>query len=226
MPASASSCSTTCPPAMTGRSPQGVPLVVGDSGDQELVGRLLREHAHRCDHPFRGIDRGSGFGARSARLLPQQHRQYPRADRMRGEGRHSPFYFFLDRRGLRQSGGNSGDGKCADAADLALWLVEADERSHAARCRPRAWSRSRHPALLQRRRRRSALPHRAIDQGGDASDQGRRRSRARLARRSSTSSATIIRRPTARAFATIFTSAISRARIPMRCVICAPARRR
>src|SRR5262245_49333374 len=38
-------------------------------------------------------------------------------------------------------------------ADVALRVLEADERNHVARCRDRAWIASRHPALLQRRRR-------------------------------------------------------------------------
>ena len=46
-----------------------------------------------------------------------------------------------------------------------LRLVEADERNHAARRRPRAWSRPCDPALFQRRQRRSALPPWAIEQG-------------------------------------------------------------
>ena len=87
---------------------QGVPLVVGDTGDQD-AGRPPHPPARRrCDHSFRRLDRRSGLGARSARLLSQQHRQFARADRMRGEERRASFHFFLDRRGLRQSGGNSG----------------------------------------------------------------------------------------------------------------------
>ncbi len=81
----------------------------------------------RRDHPFRRFDRGAGLGARSARLLPQQHGQFARADRMRGEERRAPFHLFLDRRGLRQSGENPGERRRADAADLALRLVEADD---------------------------------------------------------------------------------------------------
>ena len=99
---------------------------------------VAARRSRRRDHPFRRLDRGSGFGARSARLLSQQYGEHARADRMRGEGRRPPFHFFLDRRGLRQSGGNSRDGKCSPAADLAIRLVEADERNHAARRRPRA----------------------------------------------------------------------------------------
>ena len=82
---------------------------------------------HRGHHPFRRFDRGPGLGPRSARLLSQQYGQFPRADRMRGERRRAPLHLFLDRRRLRQSDRNSGEGGCADAADLALRLVEADD---------------------------------------------------------------------------------------------------
>ena len=37
----------------------------------------------RRDHPLRRLDRGAGFGRRPARLLPQQHLQIARADRLR-----------------------------------------------------------------------------------------------------------------------------------------------
>jgi UDP-glucose 4-epimerase len=46
-------------------------------------------------------------------------------------------------------------------------MVEADERDHAARCRQRARSALRDPALSQRRRRRSGRPYRAVEQGRD-----------------------------------------------------------
>ncbi len=51
--------------------------IVGDAGDETLVDALIDAHQRRRDHPFRRLDRGAGFGARSARLLPQQHRQFP-----------------------------------------------------------------------------------------------------------------------------------------------------
>ena len=71
---------------------------------------------------------------------------------------------------------------CADRADLALRHLEADVGDHAARRRHGARPALRRAALLQRRRRRSEAAHRAVDAGGDASDQGRLRDRARQAR--------------------------------------------
>ena len=42
--------------------PAGAKLVVGDTGDADLVARLIREHADRRDRPFRRQDRGPGIG--------------------------------------------------------------------------------------------------------------------------------------------------------------------
>ena len=39
--------------------PPEAPLVVGDVGDSELVGSIIREHSGRRDHPFRRFDRWS-----------------------------------------------------------------------------------------------------------------------------------------------------------------------
>ena len=44
MPASAWSCSTTSRPGSTGRLRSGVPLVVGETGDQLRVAPLIAEH--------------------------------------------------------------------------------------------------------------------------------------------------------------------------------------
>ena len=124
--------------------PTNVPLIVGESGDQELVGRLLRDEA---------VDAIIHLAASIVVLdsvrdplgyYRNKHDEHAGADRMRRTGRRAQFYFFLDRRGLRQPNGNSGHGKRSAGADLALRLVEADERSDAARCRSRARSQSRH----------------------------------------------------------------------------------
>ena len=98
--------------------------------------RSSRKHDVERDHPFRRLDRGAGIGRRSARLLPQQHRQIARADRGRGRER---------RRSISSSPrpppstATRGEPPVArDAplrADVALWLVEADDRDHAARHR-------------------------------------------------------------------------------------------
>ena len=202
--------------------------IVGDVGDQALVAELIEDHGVEAIIHFAGSTVVPESVKRSARLLPQQHRQLPRPDRGRGQGRRSPFHLFLDRRGLRQSGARAGRRGRSDRADLALRLVEADDRDHAARRQRRARARPRRAALLQCRRRRPANAHRAVDAGRHASDQGRGRGRARPARRGSTSTAPTIRRRTAPASAISSMSAISRARILRRCAICAraaPARR-
>ena len=62
---------------------EGVPLVLGETGDQALVAQTHQGARRRGDHPFRRLDRGAGFGRRSARLLQEQHRELARADRMR-----------------------------------------------------------------------------------------------------------------------------------------------
>ena len=59
-------------------------LVVGDVGDSELVGSIIRDTCSRRHHPFRRLDRGAGIGRRSARLLREQHLQDPHAARDRG----------------------------------------------------------------------------------------------------------------------------------------------
>ena len=41
---------------------KGVPLIVGESGDETLVAQIIREHKRRGHHPFRRLDRGAGFG--------------------------------------------------------------------------------------------------------------------------------------------------------------------
>ena len=40
-------------------------LVEGDIGDEALLDRLMADHTLRCGRPFRGLDRGAGFDARS-----------------------------------------------------------------------------------------------------------------------------------------------------------------
>ena len=202
---------------------QGVPLVVGESGDQALVGRLIAQYR---------VDAIIHFAA--SIVVPEFGRDplgYYRNNTVNSRAliecavrRRATFHLFLDGRGLRQSGENAGNGRQPDTADVALWLVEADDRDHAAR----------------RRRARYGLGHVILryfnvagadpqcrtgqsTQNGDASDQGRGGER-RLARgRSSMCSAWIIQRQTARASATTFMSAISCARILTRCDTCAPA---
>ena len=92
------------------------------------------------------------------------------------------FHLFLDRSGIRQS---AGDRRCArmrrtppispyGSSKLMTEIMLHDtSRAHDLRLR--------RPALLQRCRRRSAGPHRPVDRGRHAPDQGRCRDRARAA---------------------------------------------
>ena len=63
----------------------GVPLITGDSGDQALVARLIRDYGIEAIIHFAASAVVPEFDARSARLLSQQHGEHPRADRVRGE---------------------------------------------------------------------------------------------------------------------------------------------
>ena len=71
---------------------------------------------------------------------------------------------------------------CADAAAVALRLLEADDRNHAARHRLRARHELCGAALFQRRGRRPAGAHRTGDRRRDPSVEDRGRSRHRTAR--------------------------------------------
>ena len=98
----------------------------------------------------------------------------------------------------------------ADGAHQSLWHVEAHDGVDAARPRRSGGPALRRPALLQRRRLRPRRSHRPVDAArrrcSSRSLARRRSAGARMSR----SSAPTIRRPTARACATISTSRISR----------------
>ncbi len=159
----------------------GVPLVVGESGDQALVTRLIRDH---------GVDAILHFAA--SIVVPESVADplgYYRNNTVNSRA----LFECAVQNGVRHFifsstaavYGNPAEipvtERAPTAANLALWLLEADERDHAARRRPRPRSQIRHPALFQCRRRRPAGPHRTIHQGRHPSDQGRGRDRARLA---------------------------------------------
>ena len=120
--------------------PGKVPFVAGSTGDRELVAQTIRPPRRDRHHPFRRLDRGAGLGARSARLLPQQHHEYLRPARRRHQGRRAAVHLFIDRRGLRQCRARAGARGRAHGADLALRQLEADVGDHAARCRQGAWA--------------------------------------------------------------------------------------
>ncbi len=83
---------------------KGVPLIVGESGDQELVAKVIREH---------GVEAIIHFAA--SIVVPDSVRDplgYYRNNTVNSRAliecavnvRRAPFHFFLDRRRLRQSG--------------------------------------------------------------------------------------------------------------------------
>ena len=85
-------------------------------------------------------------------------------------------------------------GRRADA-DVALRLLQADDRDHAGRHRARARFPLRGAALFQRRRRRPQGPLRPVDAARHAPHQGRLRDGARQARRTWRCSAPTTRPP-------------------------------
>ena len=49
--------------------PEGVPLFIGDAGDENLVEGVIAAARRREHHSFRRLGRGAGFDARSARPI-------------------------------------------------------------------------------------------------------------------------------------------------------------
>ena len=117
---------------------ESVPLIVGETGDQPLVTRLIREHDVEAIIHF-AASIVVPDSVRDPLAITATTPPIRAPDRMRGQERRAAFHLFLDRRGLRQSGDHSGAGRCADAADLAVRLVEADDGNHAARRQRCAW---------------------------------------------------------------------------------------
>ncbi len=58
--------------------PASVPFIAGSTGDRPLVGGNHYSSSRQRDYPLRGIDRRSGIGFRSARILQQQYDEYLR----------------------------------------------------------------------------------------------------------------------------------------------------
>ena len=112
---------------------KGVPLIVGESGDERLVAQIIREHK---------VEAIVHFAA--SIVVPDSVRDplgYYKNNTVnsraliaaRSERRRTQVHLFLHGGDLRQSGAGACDRGRTDAADLALWLVEADDGSHAAR---------------------------------------------------------------------------------------------
>ena len=80
--------------------PEGAKLIVGDTGDTELVGRLIKEHAIDAIAHFAAKIVVPELGPRPAGLLPQQCFERARPDRGGGQWRREDVHLFLDRRRL------------------------------------------------------------------------------------------------------------------------------
>ncbi len=111
--------------------PEGATLVVGDTGDTDLVARLIKEHA---------IDAIAHFAAKI--VVPESVRDplgyylnnvsnARSSDRGGGQRRRENLHFFLDRGGLRRNGSRGGVGGSGARADFALWPVQAHGRMDA-----------------------------------------------------------------------------------------------
>ena len=183
MPASASSCSTTCPPGLL----RAAEADAADRRRRRRSGAGRRDDRGprgRGDHPFRRLDHRSGIDENplgyygnntvNSRTLIEAA--------VKGGVRHFIFSSTAAVYGNPARVPVSEDDPTVPA--LALRLVEADDRGDAARRQRRARSRPCRAALLQRRRRRPANADRPVDAGRDAPHQGRGRDRARPPRTS------------------------------------------
>ena len=140
-------------PAIAGRA-QEAALVVGDLADRALLQAVLAEHRFAAViHCAAHIWVGESVREPGA-LLRQQHRQRDPAVRPVRQGRRTRSRVLLDRRGLRPARGGAARRAPAAGADQPLRRLEDDERAGARRHRRRHRPALRHPALLQRRRRR------------------------------------------------------------------------
>ena len=161
---------------------EGVPLVVGETGDQALVAKLIKEH---------GVEAIIHFAA--SIVVPDSVADplgYYKNNTVNSraliecavKGGVKHFIFSSTAAVYGNTDARAGDRGRSARPDVALRLVQADDRDHAARRERRARARACHPALFQRRGRRPRAAHRTIHQGRDASHQGRGRGRARPAR--------------------------------------------
>ncbi len=73
---------------------EGVPLVIGETGDQPLVTKLIREHNIEAIIHFAASIVVPDSVRDPLELLPQQHRQFAQPDRMRDQKRRAANLFF------------------------------------------------------------------------------------------------------------------------------------
>ena len=140
----------------------GAPLIVGDTGDRDLVARVLQRARHRHRAAFRRAHDRAGVGVRtrsSTTATTPARRATCSSNATRAGVSHFVFsstaaVYGIPGRGSRARG-------FADRADQSVRHVEADERVDAAR--PRRGVREtalRGAALLQRRGQRPGRAHR------------------------------------------------------------------
>ncbi len=112
--------------------PEGVPLFIGDAGDENLVEGVIAAH---------GVDSIIHFAG--SVVVPDSMRDplgYYRNNTVTTqcllecgrEVRRQPLHLFIDRGSLRQSGSGAGARARADAAAVAVRHLKADDRDHAA----------------------------------------------------------------------------------------------
>jgi UDP-glucose 4-epimerase len=161
--------------------PPGATLIAGDAGDQSRVSTLIA--AHRIDAIIHFA--ASIIMPDSVRDPLGYYRNNTVNSRVLVEAvvKAGVRYFIFSSTAAVYGNptARAGARGRSHRADLALRVLEADERNHVARCWDGAWFAPRHFALLQRRRRRPARAHRAIDQGGHPSHRGGGRDGARAA---------------------------------------------
>ncbi len=161
--------------ALGGRA--GGPLVVGDVRRPGAGRRSWSRARRRRHHPFRRLDRGAGIGRRSARLLPQQHRQVARPDRAAVASRRA-----RTSSSPRPRRSTACPPRIPVGEDARCWRpISPYGRSKLMTEMMLPMRRARTclslcgAALLQRRRRRPAGPRRPVDAARHPSDQGRQR---------------------------------------------------
>jgi UDP-glucose 4-epimerase len=105
--------------------PEGVPLFIGDAGDENLVEGVIAQHGVESIIHFAG-----------SVVVPDSIRDplaYYRNNTMTTRSLlNAAVKCGVDRCGLRQSRSGTGAGDRADPAAVALRLLQADDRNHAA----------------------------------------------------------------------------------------------
>ena len=145
------------------------------------AGARARRARGRHGHALCRQDDRARIGARTAQVLRQQHRGHAQPAGSVHAGRRAALRVFLHRGRVRHPRRRRGARGHAAGADQSLRHLEADVGMDPAR--PRGGQRFplRQPALLQRRRFRSRVPHRPGHRQGDAAGQGGLRSGGRQA---------------------------------------------